>query len=39
MEETRFKGYAYDFSVDHDAIEVSDISDIHKHLIEKNEIK
>ena len=38
MKKTRFKGYVYDFSVDYDAIAVSDILDIHKFLMEKNEI-
>ena len=28
-----FKGEVYDFSVDYDAIDKSDILDIHKHLI------
>ena len=32
------KGNVYDFSVDYDAIEVSDILDIHKYLMEKNDI-
>ena len=31
-------GYAYDFSVDYDAIAVDDILDIHKYLMEKNGI-
>ena len=31
-------GYVYDFSVDHDAIAVDDILDIHKYLMEKNGI-
>ena len=31
-----FDGYVYDFSVDYDAIAVDDILDIHKYLIEKN---
>ena len=39
MKETGFKGYVYDFSVDYDAIEVSDILDIHKYLLEKNKIE
>ena len=32
------KGFVYDFSVDYDAIAVSDILDIHKYLMEKNNI-
>ena len=35
---TRLHGYVYDFSVDYGAIEVADILDIHKYLMEKNEI-
>ena len=38
MKKTRFNDYIYDFSVDYDAIEVSDILDIHKYLMEKNKI-
>ena len=33
------KGYVYNFSVDYDAIEVDGILDIHKYLMEKNNIK
>ena len=36
MKKTGFNGYAYDFSVDYDAIAVDDILDIHKYLIKKN---
>ena len=39
MRRTGLKGYVYDFSVNYDAIAVSDILDIHKYLMEKNEIK
>ena len=39
MENTRLNGYVYDFSVDYDAIPVDDILDIHKYLMEKNNIK
>ena len=35
---TGLNGYVYDFSVDYDAIAVSDILDIHKYLMKKNEI-
>ena len=38
MKMTEVKGYVYDFSVDYDAITVSDILDIHKYLMKKNEI-
>ena len=35
MKKTGLKVYVYDFSVDYNAIEVSDILDIHKYLMEK----
>ena len=38
MKKTRLKSYVYDFSVDYNAIAVSDILDIHKYLMKKNEI-
>ena len=38
MKKTGLKGYVCDFSVDYDAIVVSDILDIHKYLMKKNEI-
>ena len=38
MKRTGFTGYVYDFSVDYDAIDVSDIKNIHKYLMEKNDI-
>ena len=38
MKKTGLKGYVYDFSVDYDAIAVSDILDIHKYLMKKNGI-
>ena len=38
MKKTGFNVYAYDFSVDYDTVEVSDILDIHKYLMEKNKI-
>ena len=38
MKKTGFNGYIYDFSVDYDAISVSDILDILKYLMKKNEI-
>ena len=36
---TGLNGYVYDFSVDYDAIAVDDILDIHKYLMENNNIK
>ena len=36
MKKTGLYEYAYDFSVDYDAIAVADILDIHKYLIKKN---
>ena len=38
MKKTGLKGYVYEFSVDYDSIEVSNILDIHKYLMEKNDI-
>ena len=38
MKKTGFNGYIYDFSVDYDSIVVSDILDIDKYLMKKNEI-
>ena len=38
MKKAELNGYAYDFSVDYDAIAVYDILDIHKYLMEKNGI-
>ena len=38
MKKTGLKDCVYDFSVDSDAIVVSDILDIHKYLMEKNDI-
>ena len=38
MKETGLNGYVYDFSVDYDAIVISDILEIHKYLMEANEI-
>ena len=38
MKETRLNGYVYDFSLDYDAVAVSDILEIHKYLMKKNEI-
>ena len=38
MKKTGFHGYAYDFSVDYDAIAVDNIFDIHNYLMRKNDI-
>ena len=38
MKKTGLKGYVYDFSVDYNAIAVSDVLDIHKYLMKKNEL-
>ena len=38
MKKTGLEGCIYDFSVDYDAITISDIFDIHKYLMKKNEI-
>ena len=38
MKKTGFTGYVYDFRVDYNPISVSDIKDIHKYLMEKNNI-
>ena len=36
MKKTGFNGYIYDFSTDYNAINESDILDIHKYLMKKN---
>ena len=36
---TRLHEYVFDFSVDHDSIDVDDLLDIHKYSIEKRNIK
>ena len=38
MKNTGLESYIYEFSVDYDAIVISDIIDIHKYLMKKNEI-
>ena len=38
VKKTELKVYVHDFNVDYDPIVVSDILDIHKHLMRKNEI-
>ena len=35
---TGFNGYVYDFRVDYDFTDVDDIKDIHKYLMDKNNI-
>ena len=38
MKRTEFTGYLYDFSADYDSVAVDDIENIHKYLMEKNNI-
>ena len=38
MKKTGFNGYIYDFSTDHNAVKISDIQNIHRYLMKKNEI-
>ena len=38
IKRTRFTGYVYDFSVNYDGIAVDNIKDIHKYLMNKNDI-
>ena len=38
MKKTGFNGYIYDFSTNYSAIATSDILDIHKYLMKKNNI-
>ena len=38
MKKTGLNGYVYDFSVDNDAIAVTNVLDIHKYLMKKNRI-
>ena len=38
MKKTGLNGYVYDFSIDYNTITVDDILDIHKYLMEKNNI-
>ena len=38
MKRNGFTGYLYDFSVDYEAADVDDIKDIHKYLVNKNNI-
>ena len=38
MKKPGFNGYVYDFSTDYKAINKSDIVDIHKYLMKKNDI-
>ena len=38
MKKTGFNGYIYDFSTDYKDIATSDILDIHKYLMKKNDV-
>ena len=38
MKKTRLNGYVFDFSVDYGAIAVNDKLDIHKYLMENNNV-
>ena len=38
IKKTGFNGYVYDFSVDYDASDADDVLDIHKYLMNKNNI-
>ena len=38
MKKTGLKDYVYDFSVDYDSTAVTNVLDIHKYLMKKNEI-
>ena len=38
MKKTGFNGYIYDFSTDYEDIATSDILDIHKYLMKKNDV-
>ena len=38
MKKTGFTGYVYDFSIDYDPTTVDNIKDIHKYLMEENNI-
>ena len=38
MKKTGFNGYIYDFSTNYNAIATSDILDIHKYLMKKNNV-
>ena len=38
MKKNGFTGYVYDFSIDYETIAVDDIKNIHKYLMEKNNI-
>ena len=38
MKRTGLTGYVYDFSVDCETTDVDDIKDIHKYVMEKNNV-
>ena len=39
IKKTGLYGYVYGFSVDYDSIDIADISDTHKYLTKKRDIK
>ena len=39
IKKSALNGYVYDFSVDYDIIDTSNIIDIHKYLMKKHDIK
>ena len=39
MKKAGLNGYVYDFSVDYNIIDINDIINIHKYLMEKYDIK
>ena len=39
MKETELNGYVYDFSVDYDTIDISDIVNIYKYLMKNQDVK
>ena len=39
IKNTKLNGYVYDFSVDYNIIDTSNINNIHKYLIKKHDIK
>ena len=39
MKKKRLNGNMYDFSIDYNSIDISDITNIHKYLMKKHDIK
>ena len=39
MKKTRLNGHVYNFSVDYNTIDITDIINIHKYLMKKHDIK